>query len=212
MKFTAICGVVITLLVFVSSAMGYSVLVDSQNLPSQDPLILNGWVHEIGDGFPQGEQIASYWDETTYRPCPQEIDDPQVPNILVTITNQDIPGDPSLWYVADPETSLTNFDGLINGELAFKIDSLGINKPLVYESLISDNLFQIGESWQFAIQDYSNTLGGQAAPFGSLGIATASMGGPLSTGSIVTPEPATVTLLAVAGLCLLALTRSRRKK
>ena len=58
-----------------------------------------------------------------------------------------------LWYVADPETTITNFDGLIgnvglfDAEEAFRIDSVGINRPLVFESLVYNDLFEPGETW-----------------------------------------------------------------
>jgi len=202
-------------LVWVVPAAAVPVDVYSEDGP-QDPLFIDGWVHEIGDGFPLGEQIQSAWWDTTLTACWDGSDDPGWSNVMVEITNIDVPGDPYLWYVADPETTITNFDGRIgnagmgDAEEAFKIDSVGINRPLVSESMIADDRFQIGETWQFIIQDFSNALGGPPAPFDSLGIASMSGGFPPSTGSIITPEPATLALLGLGAVATLV--RRRRSR
>ena len=105
-------------------------------------------------------------------------------------------------YVADPVTTLQNYDGRVNGELAFWIDNIGINVPLTYESLNQNLIFEPGETWTFVIQDYMNALGGPASAFDSLGVPSA--GWPPSTGSIVAlvPEPETMLLLALGSLTL----------
>ena len=145
--------------------------------------------------------------------CWDGSDDPGWLNVMVEITNIDVPGDPYLWYVADPETLITNFDGWIgnaglgDAEEAFKIDSVGINRPLVSESMIADDRFQLGETWEFIIQDFMGL--GPPVPFDSLGIASMSACWPPSTGSIITPEPATIALLGFGAVGLLA--RRRRK-
>jgi hypothetical protein len=52
-----------------------------------------------------------------------------------------------VWYVADPETTLTNVDGLVNGELAFKIDTAGINVSLIAEiGGFLPGVFEAGET------------------------------------------------------------------
>jgi hypothetical protein len=178
--------------------------------PSQDVLTVPPWVDELGNKppFPDLEWITSSYIETTYRPCPQNPDSPTIPNIEVTITNMTPFGYSPVWYVADPLpelpeppidwTSLTNEDGRINGGLAFQIDHTGTNTPLVFESMLWDNVFQVGETWKFVIQDYQNGAGLPASAFLSIGIGNMSPG-PDSSGSIIAvPEPASLALLALA--------------
>jgi hypothetical protein len=106
---------------------------------------------------------------------------------MQNMTNQD-------WfdvhYVADPETTITNFDGFIgneglgDAEEAFRIDSVGINRPLIYESLNQDNIFQAGEVWEFILQDYNLLI--LPYYFNSIGIASLSSGNNFdSTGSLI---------------------------
>ena len=114
-------------------------------------------------------------------------------------------------YVKDPETSITNDDLLlINGQEAFLIDYAGINVPLVYESIHADAVFEPGETWKFVIQNYSNSLGLAASALASydsvhnLGrVGDQSAGDLDSSGSIIVPEPATLSLLTLGGLALL---------
>ena len=205
--------VFLALAAMASPAMAKFVVVNSVDTPWQDPLILHHEVHELGTAFPPGELITVMGQTTSYRPCFQNPDDPSIPNIKVTIVNQTGKFWRELVYVADPETSLTNDDGTVNGELAFNIDSIGpFNFPLVFESGVIPNVFEPGEMWQFVIQDYVNiTVPPVAATaLGSVGLVGMFSGGVVaSSGSIIAvPEPAT---LAVLGLCGLALIRRRRR-
>ena len=189
-------------------ALAMSVEVYSIDGP-QDPLSLNGWVDEIGDPpFPCGELIESSAVTTSLTACSSgpEPDNPGIPNVLVTMTNICAQESP-VWYVADPETTITNYDGWIGNagrtdhEQAFKIDNIGQNTPLISEvgGIPGDNIFQVGETWQFIIQDWLNTVAGSTpTPFDSIGITSLSTGWPPSTGSLlVVPEP-----LTVLGICL----------
>ncbi len=182
----------------------------------QDPLMVDGPVHELGNQatFPDDEWIDSafiMWTEEIA--CFDGGDEPGLSNALVSITNRTNRAWSDLHYVADPETIITNFDGwignpvLLDAEEAFKIDNLGINRPLVSESIAANLIFEPGETWEFIIQDYANALGGPANAFDSVNIASLSSGWPPSTGSIVTPEPATLALLALGSIALL-----RRRK
>jgi hypothetical protein len=209
-KTVVVMGVAAALLAAVPQAWAYSVDPYAVDGP-QDPLVLPDVCvfHEVGwsPPFPAGQEIVSEWlGETPDIACPQ-LDDPAIPNQLVSITRtnvgcpQSCPILDKVWYIADPETTITNFDGWIgnagqtDAEEAFLIDSVGINQPLVWESLVADNIWQPGETWHFILQDYANAAGGPPHQYDSLGIAGASAGWPPSTGSIMVhcvPEPLTV--------------------
>jgi len=78
-------------------------------------------------------------------------------NQLVTITNMGTVALPGLYYVAPGGSTpgtFSNFDGYVNGAMAMRIDNVGVNKPLVSESMTADGIFQPGETWQFIVQDY----------------------------------------------------------
>jgi hypothetical protein len=175
----------------------------------QDPLFLADadW-HELGNQFPPPELIDSNWTFTDETGCFDGSDDPLIPNILVEIVNLTPTHWIDLHYVADPETAITNFDGWIgnvglnDAEEAFRIDYQVINRPLVFESMNPDTVFEPGEVWWFIIQDHGNALGGPPHDFSSIGIASLSTGWPPSTGSIIAriPLPGTMPLIGLAGL------------
>ena len=190
----------------------------SVDLPVQDPLSVRGLYHELGDGFPADELIASTDIETNYIPCPSEYDPALGPNIEVTMTNLTPTDWQDVHYVADnPITAITNFDGMIgNAGLgdawwAFRIDNIGLNTPLVFESITPDNVFEAGETWQFVLQNFVST--GPATPLGSIGIASLSPVATLSTGSIIAqaiPEASTYLLFGLGTLGLMVW-RKRKK-
>jgi hypothetical protein len=173
--------------------------------------------------FPVGEQIASQAIGPTapnYVPCPGNTDSNAFPNQRVTITNLNAIAFTDLWYVANLQTNVANYDGLINGALAFKIDSVGLNIPLISESILADGIFAPGETWIFVIADYlNNSAFPNPTPppnlFGAIGVPSAGTNGAGShdgsTGSIIglpVPEPGTG-LLVIAGLLGLAGYRKR---
>ncbi len=98
----------------------------------------------------------------------------------------------------------------MNGEEAFRIDAIGVNRPLIFESLTPDGIFEAGETWEFIIDDFSNFLGLAADDFFSIGVGAFSPGGPSSASIIATvvPEPSTALLLG-GGLIGLAWRRRR---
>ncbi len=159
--------------------------------------------------FPAGEQIltGAFGSSPPVTACSSVIDASLIPNQRVGIINLQPFAYTDLWYVADLNTYIGNVDGGINGLSAFKIDSVGLNTPLIGESLLVDGIFAPGEMWTFILQDWSNNVLPAPHAFNSIGVATAGLA---STGSIIgvpVPEPGTG-LLVLAGLVGIA---SRRK-
>ncbi len=206
----------VALLSLTATAAAVPTFVQSQETPHCDVLMPLSFVDELGrpNVFPAGERIDSVFGQTTLSACPSH-DDPTIPNVTVAITNLNTFTFFDLHYVADPMnaaglpgTSIGNEDGLVNAGQAFRIDNVGVNKPLLSESINPNLLFEPGEVWRFIIDDYVNTAGLGADAFFSIGVGAASPGGP-SSGSIIAliPEPAS---LGLAALALPALLRRRR--
>jgi len=139
----------------------------------------------------------------------------QVPDYQVVITNLTRTSWRNLYFVADTGLvgaglpTVGNSDGRINGGDAFRIDTVGVNQPLVSESINADRVFEPGEIWIFNVEDW---FPGVNLPltFGSLGVGNASGANANSSASIVAiPEPAGLALL---GLGLAGLGLSRRTK
>ncbi len=181
-----------------------------------DPLMIPTNVDEIGDRgiFPSDEILAHDSTQTFLPVCPAN-DNPDLSDALVYITNLTMRDFREVWYVADAETSISNWDGFTDevglsiplpfGHESFRIDNQvsdpsGHHHPLVSESLLTDGVWQAGETWEFVLQDYANTLGASADSFTSIGVGTASLdiaGIIPSSGSIIAvPEPASIVLLA----------------
>lgn len=209
----------LALLLDVGPAAALPTKVVHQDLATCDPLFIPDLVDEVGNaqvGFPQDETLLHGWlGDTDLVVCPQT-DDPAVPNHLVEIINTSGRDFVEVWYVADPETRISNVDGLANDagiatgptNLAFRIDNkisdpTGMHQPLILESMTQDNIWEAGEVWQFVLQDYSNSLNLPPDAFTSLGIGNAShdiAGFLQSSGSIIAipskiPEPATGILM-----------------
>ena len=136
----------------------------------------------------------------------------------VTITNLTSYQIAELWYVGDPGTSITNYDDFADGPLgtclppqgfpAFKVDSVGVNKPLIGEVFTQDGIFEPGEIWTFVVDDFDYSLDPGVGFLGSIGVGSSTTS--LAGGSIVAiiPEPSTATLL-VLGLAGLASEKQR---
>ena len=228
-RLVAIFGLV--LLIGVQASAVPTTLQSVLDTPHCDVLAVPLNVDEIGNGsflnvpgpsapFPAGEQIQSGALGSTGVPAGTNcntgsIDSPFIPNQMVQITNLTGVDYLDLWYVANPETNVSNLDGAINGYPAFKIDSVGVNKPLFFESILADGIFQSGETWRFVIQDFANAASPAQSPhwFGAIGVN--SVPNPFapdgSSGSIIgiaAPEPGTAGLLVMG---LLALARRGRR-
>ena len=176
----------------------------------------------VGGPFPEDERISAIAGED-FMPVCHHSDDPDRPDSIVSITNLTSPkrSFSQLWYVANPNVYLSNYDGYV-GQLgfedagigfAFLIDREGHNRPLLSESGIANGIFEPGETWKFVIQDYdSGALGLDAASLTSIGVAGGSLAGGKSSGSIIglpVPEPGALALLAI-GLVFPVLRRGTR--
>jgi hypothetical protein len=218
-KFITICALTAVFLIFSSTTQALpTTLEEVLDLPTQDTLDVPLDVHELGVGFPVDELIITgVLDYQGPPPCP-DLDDPAIPDVLVLMYNATQTVWTDVWYVGDGdidpgaplETYLSNYDGIVNGGLAFKIDSIGLNTPLVYEDKTVDDLFEPGETWGFVIQDYLNAFGLSAGAMGSPGVGTLSMGDLLSSGSIIAiPAPGAI-LLGSIGVGLVGWLRRKR--
>ena len=146
--------------------------------------------------FPPDEFIMAFSTDTNQNACPAN-DDTVLINKLVGITNGTNIAFSDMHYVADPPTTYSNFDGFINGQRAVRIDSFGINAPLIFESGIANDIFEPGETWQFILNDWDTTAGGAPEDLGSIGVPS-SLGLGLSTGNIIglpVPEPGMIGLM-----------------
>lgn len=216
---TLLPAVTVAGLLSLSNAFAVPLVVIHSDAPNCDPLLVPQLVDEVGlpvGGFPPGELLASA-DRGPGPPVCIPSNETGAPDAIVSITNLNTVSFTQVWYVADPETSISNFDGFVAAPggpplPAFRIDTVGINTPLLFESLAADGIWAPGETWDFVIQDYFNALGLLPSALGSIGIGSPL---PLSSGSIIAlpeivPIPAAAWLFggALAGLAVLG--RRRR--
>jgi len=199
------------------TAKAVPMTVTYEDTPQCDPLFVPRQVHELGNPpappfgppgpFPVGEAIASTFGFAQGRPCSTI---PLSPNGIiwfVDILNLTGIDWVEVWYVGDPQTLISSYDGVVGAPgttpgRAFRIDTVGVNTPLGFESIAPDGIFQAGELWRFYIQFDANSAP-SPHPFGSIGV-TSSSPADGSNGSIIAfvPEPASFALaaLAMAGL------------
>jgi hypothetical protein len=150
--------------------------------------------------FPADEAIASESMLTNQNGCLASPQNPG-PDYMVHILNLTTTAWTDLFFVADSGNFFNNHDGMILGGLAMRIDAVGVNAPLVLESMTVDGIFEPGEDWFFYVLDWV----GPAPPslFDSIGVGAGSGGFPPSTASIVAnpavvPLPSALVLLASA--------------
>ena len=176
-----------------------------------DPLVTPSLVDELGlPGVFPADEIVTASATITFSPACAASDGPTF-NFVLEIQNFSGQDFTAVWYVADPGTTISNWDGFINGELAFKIDNVGSNQPLISESMAPNGIFQFGEIWTFILDDYASSIGGPDA-LGSVGVGGFSIGSSGSSGSIIAlpiPEPSALWLLGGALAALVGL-RGRR--
>ena len=118
-------------------------------------------------------------------------------DVGIFITNEVVPPTafPFVWYIADIDTSITNYDGFadIGMNFMFLIDSpdsfggggCGVNCPLVSESMTSDGIWEPGETWGIVLQDFFSPSTPEF--LNSIGVGFLSTGSTpgMSSGSIV---------------------------
>ena len=222
------------------SAYAVPVKVTFDDYTHCDPLHVPNAVDELGRGgaavpgapgypFPLDETIRVAATETDWTAC-EGSDDPDLRNALIHITNITFPKQSfsDVWYVGNPNTYLSNVDGVVSQQgaedlgsgLAFRIDAMGMNRPLLSESIApADGIFSPGETWKFIVQDFSTGTGPAADEISSIGVAGGSLvGGSAvfhhSSGSIIAvpvPEPS-VALLVGSGLMAFIGKRGRLKR
>lgn len=211
-------------------ALSFPVQIRHQDDPTHcDELFIPFDADELGLGsvFPADETIDYFSPGASLvSPCPDG-DSPDIENVEIVMFNATGRDFQEVWYAADDETTLSNFDGYANqlsfptnpGFPAFRIDHQvsdpgGVNHPLIFESLSVDGIWQAGEEWRFVIQDYANLAGLPADAFTSIGVGEGSVdvaGAVPSSGSIiaipVVPEP---TSLVLFSLGIVAVVTKRR--
>jgi hypothetical protein len=189
-----------------SPAMAFFTPIQHADLSDCDTLgPLPNVMDELGTNvFPANELIGAISTFTSIDACPLN-SDALIPNTLLIITNLTNLSFTDLHYVADPQTTFSNFDGIINGQHAVKIDNVGLNRPLIAELGGTQPLvFEPGETWEVVLDDWLGPAAFTAADLASIGVPSAVIPDP-STGSIVAipvPEPASLALLGV-GLAML---------
>ncbi len=212
---------------FASQAQALPTKVVHLDTPGCDTLFIPENVDEIGNVgvFPADEALfATDQGSANFAPCPTS-DIAGFADPVVEIRNLSGRDWLEVWYVANPETTITNYDGEANDitfaplQEAFRIDNDildpgGINHSLIFESITPDGIWESNESWRFILQDYTNLLGLSPAAINSLGVGNASGPGAAgfitSSGSIIgitqIPEPSAC-LLMVLGLAAASMFR-----
>lgn len=195
-------------------ALAVPVNIIDSNLGTCDPLDVGegplAGVHELGlpaFGFPQNESVLASSFDTADVGCAGS--DTGGQNVALRIRNRTGQDWSDVWYVADPETLISNADGLVNGQLAFRIDTVGANAPLISESITPDGIFEDDELWTLVLDDFFNADGFGPDLLTSVGLVGDLSGGLLSSGSIIAsnvPEPSTALLLGL-GLAAVAVQR-----
>lgn len=202
MKLHLISALALTLMA--SPVFAFFTPIQHQDLSDCDTLgPLPNIMDELGTSvFPANELISATATFTSIDACPLN-SDALIPNVLLIITNLTNISFTDLHYVADPQTTFSNYDGIINGQHAAKLDNVGLNRPLIAEvGGILPLVFEPGETWEIVLDDWLGPIGFTAADLSSIGVPSTFLPS-ASSGSIVAipvPEPASVSLLALGAI------------
>lgn len=195
------------LLVFcLMPASAVIVSVGHSDLPGCDVLLVPNIVDELGDpaSFPAGGRILHLNSSVSLHVCDDIVNNPSIPDALVTIINLETIDFTEVWYVIDQTGSFANVDGTVNVASAMRIDTVGVNRPLILERMTADGIFEAGESWQFVLEDYVNVPAADA--FTTPGVVGIADQRPNIIATTI-PEPSGLILGPLGGL---AFARRRR--
>lgn len=163
---------------------------------------------ELGIGFPTDELITAQLFLTGEdSACPLFASGPFV-GTVIEIVNMTTETWQDLIYVADEATTISNWDGFVDGSYAFKVDNItcegagATNNPLLFESGVdliapfgeldpgttTDCLFSPTELWEINIDDYFSNESTPPENINSLGLVSVDTPGFGSSGSIFVLE------------------------
>jgi hypothetical protein len=195
-----------TMAILPTAALAIPTLVNGFDTPGCDVLSVPTNVDELGIAFPLSERIDAAVVGLSPPACPSSAVVGQSNYRIHMINFTGVTFD-NLWYVADAQTAITNVDGIVNGQQAFRIDrsATDLNNPLVLESINPNGLFEPGETWDFVIDGYTNTFGLPASLYNVPGVPSGSPTG--SSGNIIAtplPEPSCMGFIVLGACALLA--------
>lgn len=161
------------------------------NINQCDILTVPRLVDELGPplGFPIDELIAFDPVNTGFTPNCGAAQVANATHYEIVMINNSGRSFSDVWFVADsPNFWVGEYDGSVNNGPAMRIDSSGVNQPLISESMTANEIFEPGETWIFRI---NNWVAPQQPVLGSPArVGDVSIGDISSNASIIAnPEP-----------------------
>lgn len=173
--------------------------------------------HQLGQApaFPIDERVTLLSIESNAQPACVALDPNLADNFQVTIRNDSPTAWQDLYLVAAGGNSFGNADGFLTQPIdigpfpdAFRIDAAGTNANLIYESLVTNGIFEPNEIWTFLVTDFSAVS--VSSLFSSPGLEDGSDPAHLLANPV--PVPAALWLMFSSLIGLVALgTNSRRR-
>lgn len=176
--------------------------------------------HELGEQtvFPANESIVtSAAPSIDPRLFACEPDDGIANDWNVILTNTSGQAWQDVFFVVDGGVTVGNYDGAVSDVAmpgfnhAFRIDNVGSNIPLIFESVAANNILDVGETWEFLVTNYSVAAGPLFESAGKFSESSHLSFDPFSNASILAnpvPEPSSVAFLGLGATALFA--RRRR--